>query len=53
MKMYQKPSTDVLEMAGERLMDAEFNFSGGGHDALLGAPGKVEATYTPQAPQTR
>ena len=49
MKTYQNPNTEILLLAGERMMDeANFSYGGGGHESLL-----PDKSYAPQTPQVR
>jgi hypothetical protein len=50
MKTYQNPNTEIMLLAGERMMDeAQFSYGGGGHGGAL----MPEKTYAPQAPKTK
>lgn len=50
MKTYQNPTTLVLQLAGERMMDeVTLSYGGGGNgEALL-----PDKTYAPQSPKVR
>ena len=49
MKTYQNPNTEILLLAGEKMMqEAVFSYGGGGHESLL-----PDKSYAPQTPQVR
>lgn len=51
MKTYQYPTTHVLQLAGERMMDeVTLSYGGGGGSADSALPDK---TYAPQSPKVR
>lgn len=49
MKTYQNPVTEIMQLAGERMMqEAHFSYGGGGGNGQVPMP---EKSYAPQVPQ--